>query len=304
MSEAATDVARYLAEEVKEVVEEVSLVSRDAVVLTVASATGGCGKTFFATNLAAMAGKGRDLRVLIVDLDLQFGEVAAALQLRPQYSIYDGLYGAKGKALPDEAFDEHFDELVVHHPLGFDVLTAPRDPALSDYVGARDADRVLDIVSQRYDIIVVDTPPSLNEVVLTALDRSDLVVVMATLDVPSLKNLSVFLDTVRRLKIDDSRMRLILNKVDRDVGIDVKQAQETFNNRFVGTIAQSRAVSRAMNIGNVVVETEPRSKVSRQLLSAVTAVLPPALAPKVAEETEGGWLARLLSLLRGKGGDK
>lgn len=300
MSEAATDVARYLAEDMPEDLDTEVVEKRDAVILTVASATGGCGKTFFATNLAAMVAR-REHRVLIVDLDLQFGEVAAALQLRPQYSIYDGLYGAKGKALPEEAFAEHFDELVVHHPLGFDVLTAPRDPALSDYVGARDADRVLDVVSGKYDIVVVDTPPSLNEVVLTALDRSDLVVVMASLDVPSLKNLSVFLDTIRRLKIDDSRLRLILNKVDRDVGIDVKQAQDTFNNRFVATIPQSRAVSRAMNIGKMVVETEPRSRVSRQVMTAGTAILPPELAPAPADEAGAAWWTKLLARLRGKG---
>ncbi|MPZ71436.1 MAG: AAA family ATPase, partial [Actinobacteria bacterium] len=96
----------------------------EAVVLTVASATGGCGKTFFATNLAALTGR-TGKKVLLVDLDLQFGEVAAALQLRSQYSIYDGLYGAKGAPLPEDAFAEHLDELIVRHDLGFDVLTAP-----------------------------------------------------------------------------------------------------------------------------------------------------------------------------------
>ncbi len=271
--------------------------TRSAVILTVASATGGCGKTFFATNLAALVGR-TDLKVLLVDLDLQFGEVAAALQLRPEYSLYDGLYGAKGTPLPNEAFAEHLEELVVQHD-GFDVLTAPRDPSLADYVGARDADRVFDAVKHRYDVVVVDTPPSLNEIVLTALDRSALVVVMATLDVPSLKNLSVFLDTIHRLKIDDSRLRLILNKVDSDVGLDVKQAQDTFNNRFVGTIAQSRAVMRSMNVGRVVVDSEPTHKVSRQVVQAVRDTLPGDLAAAVdaaaPRESGGGFFARLFS---------
>ena len=124
---------------------------------------------------------------------------------------------------------------------------------------------MLDAVSDRYDVVLVDTPPSLNEVVLTALDRSDVVAVMATLDVPSLKNLTVFLDTLRRLRIDDSLLRLVMNKVEPDVGIDMNQAQQAFDDRFVAGIPQSRAVSRSINAGTVVVVHEPRDEVARQL---------------------------------------
>ena len=205
-------------------------------VLTIASATGGCGKTFFATNLAALLADS-GLRVLLVDMDLQFGEVAAALRVRHPYSVYDGLYDAAGRPLPENDLSEHLDALVAHHALGFDVLTAPREPALADYVGARDVGRVLDVVTDRYEVVLVDTPPSLNEVVLTALDRSDLVVVLATLDVPSLKNLTVFLDTLHRLKVDDSVLRLVMNKVEPDVGIDMPQAQQAFDDRFVSSLA-------------------------------------------------------------------
>jgi len=113
--------------------------------ITVASATGGCGKTFYATNLASLFASA-GARVLLVDLDLQFGEVAAALQVQHAYSLYDGLYGTSGERLPASAMREHLDELVHHHPLGFDVLTAPRDPVLADFVGARDATTLLDAV--------------------------------------------------------------------------------------------------------------------------------------------------------------
>ncbi len=270
-----------------------------AIVLTVASATGGCGKTFFATNLAALVARGRH-RALLVDLDLQFGEVAAALRVSHPYSVYDGLYDPQGRPLPDSDLGDHLDELVHHHPLGFDVLTAPRDPALADYVGARDAAHILDTVSTRYDVVIVDTPPSLNEVVLTALDRSDVVSVLATLDVPALKNLTVFLDTLRRLKIDDSSLRLVMNKVEPDVGIDVKQAQSVFANRFLGQIPQSRAVSRSINAGSVVVSTEPRTAVSRMVTAAVAATLPDGLVTAVDLKSvgEGGWRAKLSSLFR------
>jgi Flp pilus assembly CpaE family ATPase len=281
-------------------VPESTTTDRDrAFVITIASPTGGCGKTFYATNLAAiLATSGR--RCLLVDLDLQFGEVAAALRVRHPYSVYDGLYDAEGVPLPESSLEQHLDELVSHHALGFDVLTAPRDPVMADYVGARDAGRVLDVVETRYDVVVVDTPPSLNEVVLTALDRSDVVAVLATLDVPSLKNLTVLLDTLARLKLDSSRLRLLLNKVEDDIGIDVGQAQEAFDQRFVASIPLAKSVSRSLNMGTVVVEMEPRSDVSAQIRASALAVLPEDLIPSslVTSTTRASWLSRLLTALR------
>lgn len=276
--------------------EEVSAVqpdgTHDAFVVTIASATGGCGKTFFATSFADIVGR-QGHKTLVVDLDLQFGEIAIALQLRPEYSLYDGLYGTHGEPLPAEAFEEHFDELIVHHEFGFDVLTAPRDPALADYVGAGDASHVLKVVRKRYDIVIVDTPPALTEIVLSSLDQSDVVAVMASLDVPSLKNLKTFTDTLLRLQIGHDAQRLILNKVDDDLGLDLKEVHEAFEGRFVAEIPMSKSVSRAMNVGTVVTEVEPEGKVSQELMKAARAILPEHLAPK--QEGEGtSFLTRLL----------
>lgn len=247
-------------------------VGKLAKLVTIASATGGCGKTFFATNAASLF-TAAGARVLLVDLDLQFGEVAAALQVQHAYSLYDGLYGTSGERLPASAMREHLDDLVHHHPLGFDVLTAPRDPVLADFVGARDAMTLLDAVLPRYDIVIADTPPSLNDVVIAALDRSDLVAVLATLDVPSLRNLTSFLDVLRRLNMDDTRVRLVLNKAERDVGVTVEQANDAFEGRFEGVLPVDRAVSRSVNLGTTVAVHEPRAKISRALVPAVKGLL-------------------------------
>jgi Flp pilus assembly CpaE family ATPase len=242
-----------------------------AKLITVASATGGCGKTFFATTAASMLAR-QGLRVLVVDLDLQFGEVAAALRVQHPYSLYDGLYTTSGERLPASALGEHLDDLVFHHDLGFDVLTAPRDPVLADYVTTRDARVILDTVLTRYDIVVTDTPPSLNDVVITALDRSDLVFVLATLDVPSLRNMTAFLDVLGRLNMRDERLRLVMNKAQDDVGVTVEQANEAFNGRFRAVLPSDRAVSRAVNLGTTVTVHEPRAKVSRALVPIMSAM--------------------------------
>lgn len=257
----------------------------DGRIVTIASATGGCGKTFFATSTATVLAR-MGHRVLLVDLDLQFGEVAAALQVHHPYSIYDGLYRANGQRLEAEEFEVHLPDLVCHHELGFDVLTAPRDPALADYVGARDAGVVLDAVAPRYDVVLVDTPPSLNDVVIAALDRSDLVEVLATPDVPSLRNLTAFTDVLRRLGLEDERLRLILNKVEPDVGVTVAQANEAFGGRFRTILPADRAVSRAVNRGTTAPAHEPRSKIARAIVPAAAGMAAGlALTPRAAAQS-------------------
>lgn len=275
---------------------------RSAYVVTVASATGGCGKTFFATSLADLVARDGH-KTLVVDLDLQFGEIAIALQLRPQYSLYDGLYGTHGEPLPAEAFEEHLDELVVHHEFGFDVLTAPRDPGLADYVGAGDATHVLEVVRRIYDVVIVDTPPALTEIVLSAIDQSDVVAVMATLDIPSLKNLKTFSDTLKRIQVGDDVQRLILNKVDDDLGLDVKEVRETFDDRFVALIPLSKSVSRAMNVGTVVPEVEPNGKVAQELMKATRAIMPEGMT-KSDDQEGSSFLTRLLKSGRKEGGSQ
>jgi pilus assembly protein CpaE len=167
---------------------------------------------------------------------------------------------------------EHLDDLVHHHKLGFDVLTAPRDPVLADYIGNRDARVILDAVLPRNDVVVADTPPSLNDVVITALDRSDLVYVLATLDVPSLRNLNAFMDVLRRLDLNDDRVRLVMNKAEADVGVTVAQANDAFNGRFTHVLPTDRAVSRAVNLGTSVAVSEPRAKVTRAVVPVAEAM--------------------------------
>ena len=90
------------------------------------SATGGCGKTFLATNLAYMLSHYTGKRACIVDLDLQFGEVSTALRLRPRYTIFDALERTAGEE-PD--LEAHIEDYLVTHETGFSVLAAPKDPA-------------------------------------------------------------------------------------------------------------------------------------------------------------------------------
>jgi pilus assembly protein CpaE len=253
--------------------------------ITVTSPTGGCGKTFFATNLAYALATRTGKRVALIDLDLQFGEVITALRLKPQYSIRDFL---QIKETDSDASKAQFREFMVRHPSGMEVLAAPKDPAESDSIGSPHISHVLQIAKELYHYVIVDTPAALTEPVLAAFDLSEEFVVMATLDVPSVRNLAVFLSTLDRLKIPKEGVSLILNKAEKDVGLSPAEVERLFPQGFTGVLPYSREVSRSVNSGQPVIESAPGADVSRALRETIARIISdePVLDPSAASEAQ------------------
>lgn len=244
---------------------------RPGKVFTIASATGGCGKTFYATNLAWFLHQHTGKRVCIVDLDLQFGEVSTALRLRPKYTIVDALLHED-----DGSTDlrDHIEEFTVVHDTGVHVLAAPRDPSEADRIAPPDVARILEAVRYTFDYVVVDTPPQLAETVLSAFDMSDLLYVMATLDLPSVRNMSVFLSTLDRLQISSDDLRLVLNKAEDDMGIEISQVTKLFPQGFESILPYAREVSRSINLGQPVMHASPNADISRKMAAGMRHALP------------------------------
>ncbi len=253
-------------------------------VYAVASATGGCGKTFMATNLAYfLHTHGGGSRVCLVDLDLQFGEVSTALRMRPRYTIFDALEREEDEP---EFLQAHIEEYLSVHETGFHVLAAPRDPVEAERVTPADVVRIVDAVSRRFDHIVVDTPAQLSEIVTVALDLSEQLFVMTTLDLPSVRNMSVFLSTLERLRIPTESIQLILNKAESDVGIDISQVEKLFPQGFRAVLPYAKEVSRSINLGTPVMAASPQADVSRRMDVAMADLLPPELRSTVHRATE------------------
>jgi pilus assembly protein CpaE len=251
-------------------------------VYTISSATGGCGKTFYATNLAWFLHKWLGKSVCIVDLDLQFGEVSTALRLRPKYTIFDVL---QREDADESDLQAHIEEYMVVHETGVHVLAAPRDPSEADRITPPDVTRILEAVRNRFDYVLVDTPPALAETVLAAFDLSDLLYVMATLDLPSVRNMSVFLSTLERLRINTENLRLVLNKAEDDVGIDIDQVTKLFPQGFESILPYAKEVSRSINLGMPVMAASPDAEISRLMAGGMKFVLPADLQAQVVEET-------------------
>ncbi len=252
-------------------------------IFTVSSATGGCGKTFFATNMALYLARHTRKKVVLVDLDLQFGEVSTALRLRPNYTIYDALHRDEGDRLD---FGDHLDEYLVQHESGFSVLAAPKDPAEADRIHPADVTRVLEVLRTRADYIVVDTPSALTEIVLAAFDLSEHLFTMATVDLPSVRNMGVFLQTLEKLRIPAENISLLLNKAETDVGLDVGQIVRLFPQGFKAILPYAREVSRSINMGMPVISSDPGSEVSRKLNACFMEFLPEADRTRASENMD------------------
>ncbi|MDQ3897176.1 MAG: AAA family ATPase, partial [Actinomycetota bacterium] len=238
--ERAVALSRARAADVTTTVSSSAPAANLGTVFTVSSATGGCGKTFYATNLAYFLHQHTGKRTCIIDLDLQFGEVSTALRLRPRFTISD--------ALSREDIDEvdlanHIDEYVVSHDSGVMVLPAPKDPSDADRIHPADVQRIIEAARAKFDYVVVDTPAALTEIVLAAFDMSNQLYVMATLDLPSVRHMGVFLNTLEKLKIPADNVKLILNKAERDVGLDVDQVTRLFPQGFTSVLPYAKEVT-------------------------------------------------------------
>jgi pilus assembly protein CpaE len=251
----ARDLARQLRDTVGAITASGEPTTRGKLV-TVFSAKGGCGKTTLATNLAAaLADRGRR-EVCLVDLDLAFGDVAIALQLFPAHTIADAV------PLADTLDASALESLLTPHSPGLTTLVAPIEPGTAESIPATLVATILDLLKQRFDFVVVDTPPAFDDHVLAAFDQSDMVALLATLDIPALKNLKLTLETLDLLNYPRERWRLVLNRADSKVGLAVNEVEKTLKAPIVAQIPSSRDVPASINRGVPIVLDDPKHPVT------------------------------------------
>jgi pilus assembly protein CpaE len=227
----------------------------DHKVITVFSSKGGCGKSFVASNLAvALAARTGD-EVALIDLDLQFGDLAIMLQLFPARTIFDAAQNLD--RLDAEAIKGY---LTPHRQKVF-LLAAPLEPGLSETISADAVARIIKLMKETFKWVVIDSPPSFTDHVLAALDQSDECVLMTSMDVPSIKNMKLSLQTLQLLGFGRDRIRLVLNRADSKVGLTVQAVEKTLGTTVDVSIPSSRDVSVSINRGTPLVIDNPKSPV-------------------------------------------
>ncbi len=254
-------------------------------IITVMSPKGGAGKTTVATNLATQLAALAPGRVAIVDLDLQFGDVASALGLGPQSTMADAAR-AEGK-LDSTAVKVFLDP----HPSGLYALVAPHFPAEADEISAASAGHVVDILAGEFSYVVVDTGAGLDEYTLAAIERSDDLVLVCVTDVPSVRGMRKALDAIDLLGMTRPRRHLVLNRSDDKVGLTAKDVEATIGVPVEASVPTSRSIQISVNQGEPIVQSDPRSAAARALAG---------LAARFVEESPRAGATRRLSRRDGR----
>ena len=225
-------------------------------IITVFSSKGGCGKTTISMNLAVALAANAKRRTVLVDLDLQFGDIGISLGLPSTPTIADALtmqgqMDAKGLA-----------GLMHHHSSGLDCLLAPMNPEEVERIPGSLITEMLQVLRTEYDAIVIDSPPAFTDTVLAALDLSDTYVLVTTPDIPALKNLRITLDTFDELGYPRSAWQVVLNRGDEMNGLELSDIENALGANVHLVVPQSSEVSRAGNRAVPIVLDNPKHPVA------------------------------------------
>lgn len=235
-------------------------------VVTVFSTKGGVGKTVLATNLGTALAKCLNLKTALVDLDLQFGDVGIMMGLKPDRTIAD--VAASIERLDSDLLRGH----MTHHDSGLDVLLAPVRPEDAENVTTGRIGRILALLRDMYDVVVIDTAATLDEVVLTALDRSDAVYAMTMMDVASIKNMRISVQKLAQLGYASELVHVVLNRADSKVWLEPQEVERAVGSEIFARIPSDRIVPRSVNKGTPVVLDEPRSDVAKAMVGIAKSI--------------------------------
>ena len=256
-------------------------------VITVFSTKGGVGKTTIASNLAVSIARATKKKVALVDLDLQFGDIAIILNLSAKNTISD-LIKEFGK-LNAELMDEY----LVSHFTGVRVLPAPIKPEYAEYITSAHVEKIIDTLKENYHYVIIDTSANFHETVLTALDMSDNILMVSTLDLPTIKNIKAGLDVMGSLHYNDEKIKIVLNKASEQYGIKYKDFENTIKNTIWAYIPEdSNTVITSANKGFPFVMTRTETKVSK----AICGIANEMVKAKIIETKGGNFVKKMFGL--------
>jgi len=229
-------------------------------IITVFGAKGGAGKTTMAVNLAVMIAQESKKKVVLLDLDLQFGDVTVYLNLKPRRTLAE---------LVQER--THWDmqllnNYLIPHSSGIKVMASPLRPEDADLIVPEHVEKILSILRQNFDYIIIDSPPFFSDTILTALDMSTQIILLMSMDLPSVKNLKLSLNLLDSLH-HSGKTKLIINRCSMNFGIDIRDVEKTIDFLAADELpSDGQTVVGAANKGIPFVISHPQAEVSKALL--------------------------------------
>jgi pilus assembly protein CpaE len=238
-------------------------------VVAVFSPKGGVGRTTIAVNLAVAAASELGKKVTLVDGSFQFGDVAVLLNLNPKDKSMASLVPELEAGLDPEALDA----FTQTHSSGIRVLLAPPSPEMAELITPAGVKRVIEILRQHSELVVIDCAAWFNDTLLGILDLADVVLTVLTLEITSIKNTRLFLEVAEQLGYSH-KIRLVLNRADTTLGIRVADVEHSIGRKVDHTIvSDGRAVVYALNRGVPFVLSNRESQVSQDVFRLAASIV-------------------------------
>ncbi|HNN12528.1 MAG TPA: response regulator [Anaerolineales bacterium] len=213
-------------------------------IITVYSPKGGTGVTTIAVNLA-IALNNEDTRAVLVDANLQFGDVSVFVNEQGKNTILE--LAPRINELEPDVVEEI---LVRHDASGIRILGAPQRPEHAEKVSADQFAKVLQMLQRMYSYVVVDTSPILTDVILSTIDVTDLILLVTTQEIPAIKNARLFLDLVHTMGINKERIVFAMNRYDKRIGITPERVGENLKHEIAASVPLDEKVAiTAVNRG-------------------------------------------------------
>lgn len=258
-------------------------------VVTIFSTKGGVGKTTIATNLAVSLFQETRKKVVIVDLDLQFGDVAVMLNVTPKRTITELIQDI------GQMDAELMEKYLVAHPSGIKALPCPTRPEYAELITGGHVEKIIEILKQSYDYIIIDTPPFFHETTLTALDQSNQILLIVALDLPTIKNVKLSLEVLESLHLK-GKVKMVLNRSSNDIGIKCNEMEDGLGLKVISHIpSDGRVTVAAVNKGVPFVISESNARIAEGIRELANLVIYDEGRPeglKHRSEQKKGFLSR------------
>ena len=235
-------------------------------IITIFGAKGGIGKTTISTNLAPALARGTGSPVVLVDMDTRFGDVAIMMDVAVEQSIAD-----LARHIDEMDRDTVRDYLVRHHS-GVQILPAPLHPTEWRNVMPAQISKIIDLLAQTHDYVVIDTPGTFNEIVAVTLEIASLILLVTSMDIASIKDTALALEMLQSASVSEDKVKLMVNHSTAANTLREEDVERVLEYKVFWCIPHDLNVATSTQLGQPVIITKPFARVSRSITDLAAAL--------------------------------